>query len=156
MDVDGVLTDGIYGNNGQVKAFNVQDGMGNPGAPGRFAGLLRGIRGQSRERGQRTEDNRPPAVLPASGGWRCPAAVRCFTGGAAFIGDDLNDPPAAWWTHGGGGQCCGRGETGGYFRTQAPGGRGAVREVIERIPKTGPGNLVKEVAAGARTAITVI
>ncbi|NLC57617.1 MAG: HAD-IIIA family hydrolase [Armatimonadetes bacterium] len=143
MDVDGVLTDGVLylGRSGEeLKAFHVHDGLGLALARGaglqvafvtgrsseavrRRAGelgvehLLEGVR----HKGEALRDLARRLELPREA--------------VAFVGDDLNDLPAF--------AACGlpiavadapaRVRAAAAWVTQARGGRGAVREVVEGI-----------------------
>lgn len=162
MDVDGVLTDGeiIYGNNGQeLKAFNAQDGMGITLARrvGLYVALVTGrsseaVRRRAEELGitsfrQGIANKRESmeSILQELGVSREETA---------FIGDDLNDLSVMTWV----GlpvavaNAALEVKQAAAFCTQASGGRGAVREVIERILKEQGlwEKVLAEVAAGAR------
>ncbi len=143
MDVDGVLTDGVlYQSSGgdEMKAFHVRDGMGI--ALALRAGLeVAFVTARSSEvMRRRAAELKVPHLLQGVRDKR--AAVRDLAErlglppeAVAFIGDDLNDLPAFSW--------CGlpvavadapeRVRAAAAWVTGAPGGRGAVREVVERI-----------------------
>jgi len=148
MDVDGVLTDGriiwgaapASGNLLELKAFDVKDGLGLSLA--RAAGIrLAWITGRvSRLVAQRARElqidrlcervrDKGVALSELCAEWEIPLAE------AAFVGDDLNDLLAF--------RCAGLriavGDAAPEVReaadwiTGAPGGRGAVREVVEAL-----------------------
>ncbi len=143
LDVDGVLTDGtlyLSASGDEMKAFHARDGMGialalsaglevafvtartseivrRRAAELRVPHALQGVRDKS------------AAVKELAARLEVPAAA------VAFIGDDLNDLPVFAW--------CGLAiavadaaapvRAAAHWVTQAPGGRGAVREAVERI-----------------------
>jgi 3-deoxy-D-manno-octulosonate 8-phosphate phosphatase (KDO 8-P phosphatase) len=143
VDVDGVLTDGgiVLGSGGlELKQFHVRDGSGLKlwHQAGRRTALISGrssvaVEARAKELGigwvfQGAAEKLPAFRLALSMAAVGPEAVCC-------VGDDLPDLPAL--------QLCGLAvavadacaEVGAQaqYVTQAPGGRGAVREVIELI-----------------------
>mgnify|MGYP000861084422 FL=1 len=142
MDVDGVLTDGtlyLTASGDEMKAFHVRDGMGIALAlcggleiafvTGRSSDL---VRRRATELGVRhvlegIHDKRAALMELAERLGLAPAEI-------AFVGDDLNDLPAL--------SCCGlpvavadapqQVRAAAAWITEAPGGRGAIREVAER------------------------
>jgi len=145
MDVDGVLTDGqiIYGNNGQeLKAFNVQDGMGITLA--HRAGLYTAIvTGRTSEAVSRRAEElritvcRQGVTSKREGLESVLQQLGVSPEETVFIGDDLNDLPAMALVDlpVAVANAVVEVKQAAIFCTQAPGGRGAVREVIERILK---------------------
>jgi len=144
-DVDGVLTDGaiIQNDDGrEIKSFSVLDGTG-------FAlGALVGLRGaflsgrRSRVVTHRARECQIDLVAQgvASGG-KAETFVRlCRQAGvtpgeAAYVGDDLIDLPVfeqAGWAVAVA-NAVPEVRRRAHFVTRTPGGRGAVREVIERL-----------------------
>jgi YrbI family 3-deoxy-D-manno-octulosonate 8-phosphate phosphatase len=143
VDVDGVLTDGgiIYGDSGiEVKAFHVRDGAGLKlwQAAGKQAALISG-------RASRVVEVRAAEVgigMVFQGIGEKLLAYRQVLAAAGmrpeqvcFIGDDLPDLPVL-------GNCglavavadaCSDVRAVAHYITRTPGGRGAVREVIELI-----------------------
>lgn len=143
MDVDGVLTDGtlyLSASGDEAKAFHVRDGMGIALAlsaglevafvTGRASDL---VHRRAAELGVRhvlegIRDKRAALIELAGRLGLEPAET-------AFVGDDLNDLPALSW--------CGlpvavadaprQVRAAAAWTTEAPGGRGALREVAERI-----------------------
>lgn len=141
-DVDGVLTDGliIYGSgNTEFKGFNIKDGLGI-----KMAWLMKlsvvWITGRISDAVARRADELNVQVYQGIGdkdaGLRAVAADRGLSlDEIAYVGDDLNDLPAL--------------RIAGYpiavadstaeviqaaaYVTHAPGGHGAIREVIEHI-----------------------
>jgi 3-deoxy-D-manno-octulosonate 8-phosphate phosphatase (KDO 8-P phosphatase) len=143
LDVDGVLTDGrvVYGDNGvELKAFDIRDGAGIKAwqMVGHQVALISGrsspvVERRAVELGirhlhQGVQDKRAAyRQILEHGNWK-PAQVCC-------MGDDLPDLPLL--------SDCGLAvavadacidvRTAAHVVTRAPGGRGAVREVIELI-----------------------
>jgi 3-deoxy-D-manno-octulosonate 8-phosphate phosphatase (KDO 8-P phosphatase) len=143
VDVDGVLTDGgiIYSDNGaELKQFHVRDGSGLKiwQFVGKRTALITGRRSQlvevrAAELGidpviQGAVDKMPPyRELLRTGGWR-PEQV-------CYVGDDVPDLPIM--------RNCGLAAAvadaasevvaDAHYVARAPGGRGAVRDVIELI-----------------------
>ncbi len=144
-DVDGVLTDGavVFDNQGiESKRFHVRDGTGIrlwQRAGGRF-GLITGrtshvVEVRAAELGialvRQGVDDKPPAVreILASLGLRGEQVC--------YIGDDLPDLPVFGQVGLGVAVCnaCAEVRATAHLVTQAAGGMGAVREVIETILK---------------------
>ena len=143
LDVDGVLTDGaiIYGDSGvELKAFHVRDGSGLKiwSRMGKQAAIVTGRASKIVERRalelgiglvfQSVEDKLEAFEQILSG-------ARLRAEQACFVGDDLPDLPILV-------RCglavavadaCAEVRTAAHHVTRAPGGRGAVREVIEVI-----------------------
>ncbi|MBI3948195.1 MAG: HAD hydrolase family protein [Armatimonadetes bacterium] len=143
MDVDGVLTDGVLYQTSageEMKAFHVRDGMGI--ALARHAGLEVAfvtarasavVRRRAAELGVRhvLDGVRDKRAALAALVERLGLAAHAV----AFIGDDLNDLPAF--------AACAlsiavadappRVREAAMWVTRAPGGRGAIREVVERL-----------------------
>jgi YrbI family 3-deoxy-D-manno-octulosonate 8-phosphate phosphatase len=143
LDVDGVLTDGsiIYTNDGaEIKAFHVRDGSGLKWWTqlGKKAGIITGrqsalVERRAAELGisavrQGVEDKKATFLqMVQANGVRAEAAC--------YVGDDLIDVPVL--------RICGLGvavadacaeaQQAAAYVTRAPGGRGAVREVIELL-----------------------
>jgi 3-deoxy-D-manno-octulosonate 8-phosphate phosphatase (KDO 8-P phosphatase) len=147
LDVDGVLTEGgiVYGETGaqvslEIKSFHVRDGSGlklwhragkrSAVITGRSSGLVE-VRaaelGVSRVFQGAADKSRPLAQLLCETGLS--AAAVCY------VGDDVPDVPPL--------RVCGlavavadacpEARAVAHYVTRAPGGRGAVREIIERI-----------------------
>lgn len=143
LDVDGVLTDGgiIYGDDGvELKKFHVRDGSGLKiwQFVGKRAAIISGrtsrvVEVRAAELGiapvYQGRSEKMPAYrsLLADGNLR-PEQV-------CFIGDDVPDLPLL--LHCGlavaVADACAEARAAAHYVTTAPGGRGAVREVIERI-----------------------
>lgn len=143
MDVDGVLTDGVLyqsADGDEIKAFHVRDGMGI--ALGLRAGLAVAFvtaRASAVVRRRAKELGVPHVLLDvrdkAAAVQGLAQQLDLDAGAVAFIGDDLNDLPVFSW--------CGmavavadapeRVRAAADWVTTAPGGRGAVREVVEHI-----------------------
>lgn len=146
MDVDGVLTDGriILGNDGEeLKAFHVHDGLGITlaHAAGLHTAIITGRESEIvRRRGSelKIHDIHQKVTDKAACIKMLLQKYQLSLDEVAFIGDDLNDVPlflqvglavavadatteAKQFAH---------------FVTQAPGGRGAVREIIAFILKS--------------------
>lgn len=144
MDVDGVLTNGeiIYGEQptAELKAFNILDGLGITVA--RHAGLMTAvITGRKSAAVQRRAEEL--GITYVIQGCRDKgAALRHLLARlglqrekAAFIGDDINDILAfreCGWKVAVANASKDLKEKADYI-TQAPGGQGAVREIIEMI-----------------------
>lgn len=143
MDVDGVLTDGVLYQTSagdEMKAFHVHDGMGIALAlcAGLEVALVTArsseiVRRRAKELGVRhvAEGVRDKATLLRD----LAGCLDVAPAAVAYIGDDLNDLPAFAW-------CglpiavadaAGRVRSAAAWVTRAPGGRGAVREVVEGI-----------------------
>ncbi|NIA21503.1 MAG: HAD hydrolase family protein [Anaerolineaceae bacterium] len=144
-DVDGVLTDGriIYDSSGaETKQFHVRDGSGLKYwlRAGRQAALLSGRSCQATER-RAAELGITLLAQGAKDKWpameRILTAAGCTAAEAAYLGDDLPDLPVM--------QRVGfpvavadavaEVRAAAAYVTQTPGGRGAVREVVELILK---------------------
>jgi 3-deoxy-D-manno-octulosonate 8-phosphate phosphatase (KDO 8-P phosphatase) len=147
VDVDGVLTAGgiAYGERAgvvdeEIKTFHVRDGSGLKlwGRAGKRSAILTGrtsglVRVRADELGVThvvqgaAEKLAPLEQLLAGAG--LPASAACY------VGDDLPDVPAM--RHCGlavaVADACAEARRVAHYTTRAPGGRGAVREVIERV-----------------------
>ena len=143
VDVDGVLTEGsiVYGTGGlEAKRFHVRDGSGLKlwKLAGRRSAFLTGrsspmVDGRAAELGvdfvfQGASDKLPAYKRLLEDAALAPSAI-------AYVGDDLPDLPpmrhcglAAAVADG-----CREVRSAAHYVTRAPGGRGAVREVIELI-----------------------
>lgn len=143
LDVDGVLTDGhiVYTDGGkEIKAFHVRDGTALKmwRRAGKKAGLLTGRRSNIVER--RAQELEMSVVVQG-----CADKGQAFADllqrlevrpeNVAFIGDDLVDLPVL-------DRCglavavadgCPEVVQAAHYVTEAPGGRGAVREVVELV-----------------------
>ena len=143
LDVDGVLTDGsiIYSAAGdEIKAFHVRDGSGIKlwTGLGKRAGIITGRKSAIVQR--RAAELGVQAVVQGAEDKRSAfdAMLREFDlspAQACYVGDDLPDVPvlrraglAVSVADG-----CDEARAAAHLVTQRPGGRGAVREVIERI-----------------------
>lgn len=143
VDVDGVLTDGgiVYTANGvEVKEFHVRDGSGLKcwEKAGKRAGLITGrnspiVEQRAKELGIGLVIQGAAEKLPAFR--RLLAEAGVLPEQACYIGDDLPDLPPLR-------NCglavavadaCAEARAAAHYITQAPGGRGAVREAIELI-----------------------
>ncbi len=145
LDVDGVLTSGeiIYNDNGeQTKIFNVKDGLGIRllKEAGIQVGIITGRRGKALQHrcdnlgielifdGIRNKDKAIDDIHADTG-----IAIEAM----AFVGDDLPDLPAMKKV----GLAVAVGNADpliqkhAHIITQAPGGKGAVREISEAILK---------------------
>lgn len=143
LDVDGVLTDGsiVYADNGvEVKSFHVRDGSGLKlwHMAGKRSAIISGRKSSVVE--IRASELGIGKVIQGAADKRAALAemlahadVRAEQ--VAFIGDDLPDLPLLRW-------CglavavadaCVEVRAAAQYVTRAPGGRGAVREVIELI-----------------------
>jgi 3-deoxy-D-manno-octulosonate 8-phosphate phosphatase (KDO 8-P phosphatase) len=145
-DVDGVLTDGVIALNDsgvETKHFSVRDGMAYAmwHRAGKHAAILSGRRAQAVER--RAAELKIKHVLQ---GYEQKAApfrtlidgLRLSPSQVCFVGDDLADLPVLRSV---GLAACPSDATAevkdaAHLITQAPGGRGAVREVVEVILKS--------------------
>src|SRR5260370_23972876 len=145
VDVDGVVTDGgiVYTDNGvEVKGFHGRDGSGLKlwRLAGKGAALISGrtsraVEVRAAELGiapvvQGVADKLPAFRTLLSGAGRRPEEV-------CYLGDDVPDLPVLR-------ECglaaavadaCGEVRAAAQYVTRAPGGLGAVREVIEVIPR---------------------
>ncbi|MFN4259837.1 MAG: KdsC family phosphatase [Gemmataceae bacterium] len=143
LDVDGVLTDGriIYADNDvEIKSFFVRDGSGLKiwSQAGKRAAIITG-RTSSLVQARAAELDIDPLVQGASAKLPALADVlqRCQLPAArvCYIGDDLPDVPAlrACGLAVAVADACPEVKDVAHYVTQAPGGRGAVRETIEMI-----------------------
>jgi 3-deoxy-D-manno-octulosonate 8-phosphate phosphatase (KDO 8-P phosphatase) len=143
MDVDGVLTDGsiIYSDQGaELKAFHVRDGSGLKIwlTCGKRASLLTGraspiVARRAAELGLTSVVQGAHDKLPAFS--ELVAEQKLSMEQVAYVGDDVPDLPVL--------RCCGlavavadacqEARDLAHYRTQLPGGRGAVRETIELV-----------------------
>ena len=143
LDVDGVLTEGgiVYGTGGlEVKHFHVRDGSGLKlwKLAGRRSAFITGrsspmVDGRAAELGVDFVFQGASDKLPAYK--RLLETVALPPSAVGYIGDDLPDLPpmrqsglAATVADG-----CREARSAAHYVTRAPGGRGAVREVIELI-----------------------
>lgn len=142
LDVDGVLTDGsiMYGPSMELKSFHVADGLGLVVAM--RAGLqVAWITGRSSEAvRQRVRELNISLLLEGSANKREGLLAACRRLGvppesAAYVGDDLNDLPAFGVAGLRVAVANGAEEVrrAADWVTSARGGRGAVREVVERL-----------------------
>jgi 3-deoxy-D-manno-octulosonate 8-phosphate phosphatase (KDO 8-P phosphatase) len=141
LDVDGVLTDGsiIYGDDGtELKAFHVRDGSGLKIwlASGKKACLLTGrsspiLTRRAAELGLTAVVQGSHDKLPAFRELLVQHNVRAEQ--TAYAGDDVPDLPvlAACGLALAPADACPEARALAHYVTQLPGGRGAVREVIE-------------------------
>jgi 3-deoxy-D-manno-octulosonate 8-phosphate phosphatase (KDO 8-P phosphatase) len=143
VDVDGVLTDGsvVYTDNGvEVKAFHVRDGSGLKlwRLAGKTAALISGRTSRAVEV-RAAELGIAPVVQGAAD--KLPA-FRTLLGAAerrpeevCYLGDDVPDLPVlrACGLAVAVADACAEVRAAAHYVTRAPGGRGAVREVIELI-----------------------
>ena len=144
-DVDGVLTDGgiVLDNHGvETKRFNIRDGLGVKlwrRAGGEF-GLITArnshvVQARASELGitlvRQGVERKLPAAIAAAESLGFDASEVCY------IGDDLPDLPVIRWA----GLGCAVGDAALEVRqhanlvTDAVGGAGAVREIVERVLK---------------------
>jgi len=145
MDCDGVLTDGriwLFENGEEQKGFHTRDGLGIDllHRAGLRSGIISGRNSSAVEQRARSlgmsfvrqgcEDKRQAFTDTLTEAGVTPAEV-------AFIGDDLNDIPLMLQSGLGVAVADAAFETRehAYYVTQATGGFGAVREVIELILK---------------------
>ncbi len=143
VDVDGVLTDGriVYSDGGEeLKAFHVRDGSGLKlwRAQGKKAGIITGRRSPVVERRaaelgldvvvQGAEDKR--AALE-----RVLEEMGVTVGQTCYVGDDLPDVPLLHRCGVGVAvaDACAEARAAADYITSTPGGRGAVREVVELL-----------------------
>jgi 3-deoxy-D-manno-octulosonate 8-phosphate phosphatase (KDO 8-P phosphatase) len=143
LDVDGVLTDGsiIYADDGtEIKAFHVRDGSGLTfwHRAGKKSGIITGR--TSKLVARRAAELGISVVVQGSANKSADLArildqEKLRPEEVCFVGDDLPDVPALR-------QCglavavadaCAEVRELAHYVTQCPGGRGAVREVIEVI-----------------------
>jgi 3-deoxy-D-manno-octulosonate 8-phosphate phosphatase (KDO 8-P phosphatase) len=143
VDVDGVLTDGgiLLGTGGlEVKQFHVRDGSALKlwREAGRFAALISGrnspvVEARARELGVHWVFQGAGDKLPAFR--RLLAEAGVGPEAVCYVGDDLPDLPPM--RHCGlaaaVADACPEVRACAHFVTRAPGGRGAVREVIELL-----------------------
>jgi 3-deoxy-D-manno-octulosonate 8-phosphate phosphatase (KDO 8-P phosphatase) len=143
LDVDGVLTDGsiVYADDGtEIKTFHVRDGSGLKlwVREGKRAAVLSGRKSRA-VKVRAVELGIDPIIQGAADKL---GAYRKLLAGAglrpeqvAFVGDDLPDLPLL--RHCGlavaVADACAEVRAEAHYVTRAPGGRGAVREVIELI-----------------------
>ncbi len=143
LDVDGVLTAGriVYSDRGEeIKAFHVRDGSGLKiwTSLGKRAAIISGRRSPAVQR-RAAELGVTPVHQGVEDKAAALAAVLAELGltadRACCVGDDLPDVPLLR-------RCglavavadaCPEAREDAHFVTAAPGGRGAVREVIERV-----------------------
>jgi 3-deoxy-D-manno-octulosonate 8-phosphate phosphatase (KDO 8-P phosphatase) len=145
-DVDGVLTDGVIALNGQgdeTKYFHVRDGMGYAlwHHSGKLSAILSGRRSAAVDhraaelkighvlQGQEQKAGRLRALIEE---------LRLRPRQVCFVGDDLADLPALLTV---GLAVCPADavdevKSAVHFVTQAPGGQGVLREVVETILKS--------------------
>lgn len=145
MDVDGVLTDGsiIYTSAGEeVKTFNVKDGAGVKywTRAGHAAGIITGrssvmVERRASELGIRHLEMGQKAKLPAFE--KVLAAAGATPEQTIMIGDDLMDLPLLRRVGFGVAVADAVGDLkdAAHFVTEAKGGKGAVREVVELVLK---------------------
>jgi 3-deoxy-D-manno-octulosonate 8-phosphate phosphatase (KDO 8-P phosphatase) len=145
MDVDGVLTDGILTldeRGGEIKRFHVRDGAGIAlwHQAGKHTAILSGRSSAAVDR-RAAELGIAPVIqgVPhkADPFRRLLAELGLELGQACYIGDDLPDLPVLSIAGLGLAACpadaAAEVRQAAHLVTQAPGGRGAVREVIEII-----------------------
>lgn len=145
LDVDGVLTDGglWYGPEGELfKRFDVKDGHGLVVA--RLCGLSAAILTARRSKIVEARA-RELGLSPVSQGNRDKRAglfklleeANVSASRAAYVGDDLNDlaPMEEVRLAACPADACAEARARAHYVAQAPGGRGAVREVIELLLK---------------------
>jgi len=143
VDVDGVLTDGsiIYSDHEtELKAFHVRDGSGLKlwARAGRKMGILTGRSSSlvARRAAELDMDVVIQGAVDKLTEYRRLLAERQWTpDDVCYVGDDLPDVPVLR-------QCglavavadgCGEARAAAHYVTQHPGGRGAVREVVELV-----------------------
>ena len=144
LDVDGVLTAGdiILGDGGEYKAFNVQDGFGIRLAldAGLLVGILTGR--TSRPVEMRARELRLPIVIQGAQ-VKLPAYEQMLKEQnlrdeeVCYMGDDLLDTPVLKRVGLSAAPADARPEVRRmvHWVSEAPGGRGAVRELVEFILK---------------------
>jgi 3-deoxy-D-manno-octulosonate 8-phosphate phosphatase (KDO 8-P phosphatase) len=143
MDVDGVLTDGriVYSDRGEeLKAFHVRDGSGIKLwlRQGKRAALLTGRKSPIVER--RAAELGISAVIQGADD-KLPAFEALLrdqgvtAAQTAYVGDDLPDVPALLRSGlaAAVADACAEARAAAHYVAQAPGGQGAVREVIELV-----------------------
>ena len=143
VDVDGVLTDGaiIYGDNGvDIKAFHVRDGSGFKiwQRAGKRAAVITG-RTSSVVDVRAAELGISPVVQGAADKLPAYGAILTETGfepgQVCYVGDDV--PDLSILTRCGlavaVADACSEARAAAQYVTRTPGGRGAVREVVELI-----------------------
>jgi len=146
MDCDGVLTDGriwLFENGEEQKGFHTRDGLGIDllHRAGLRSGIISGRTSKAVETRARTlgmsfviqgHENKVQAFLDVL------AQAGVANAEVAFIGDDLNDIPLMVQSGLGVAVADAAFETRehAHYVTKAPGGFGAVREVIELILKS--------------------
>jgi 3-deoxy-D-manno-octulosonate 8-phosphate phosphatase (KDO 8-P phosphatase) len=145
MDCDGVLTDGriwLLENGEEQKTFNVRDGLGIDllHKAGLKSGVISGRTSTALERRARDlkiEFIRQGAVDKVNAFEELLSLAGVDRGDVAFIGDDLNDIPLMKRAELGVAVADAAEETrsAAHYVTDARGGHGAVREVVEIILK---------------------
>jgi 3-deoxy-D-manno-octulosonate 8-phosphate phosphatase (KDO 8-P phosphatase) len=146
MDVDGTLTDGtitLSAEGGDTKTFHAHDGAGIKLLPGLgiTPAIISGRHSETTAR--RARELGIEHVEQAVGDKAARLTDLCDRLGlrteqAAFVGDDLSDVPAmclAGWSAAPA-DAAETARTVATFVSQAPGGRGAVREAIEALLQT--------------------
>lgn len=143
MDVDGVLTDGriVYSDRGEeLKAFHVRDGSGIKLwlKQGKRAALLTGrkspiVARRAAELGISAVVQGADDKLPAFEALLRDQGVTVAR--TAYVGDDLPDVPALLRSGlaAAVADACAEARAAAHYVTQATGGQGAVREVIELV-----------------------
>jgi 3-deoxy-D-manno-octulosonate 8-phosphate phosphatase (KDO 8-P phosphatase) len=143
IDVDGVLTDGsiVYTDNGvEVKAFHVRDGSGLKiwQLAGKRAALITGrtsraVEVRAAELGIAPVLQGVQEKLPAF--WTLLAGTKCQPEQVCYVGDDVPDLPVLLNCGLGAAvaDACVEVRAVAHYVTRAPGGRGAIREIIELI-----------------------
>jgi 3-deoxy-D-manno-octulosonate 8-phosphate phosphatase (KDO 8-P phosphatase) len=143
VDVDGVLTDGaiIYGDNGvDIKAFHVRDGSGFKmwQRAGKRAAVITGrtssvVDVRAAELGISPVVQGAPDKLPAYRGILADTGFEA--GQVCYVGDDV--PDLSILTRCGlavaVADACAEARAAAHYVTRTPGGRGAVREIVELI-----------------------
>ncbi|TVP95345.1 MAG: HAD-IIIA family hydrolase [Planctomycetaceae bacterium] len=142
-DVDGVLTNGellIDASGNETKAFHVRDGLGIKRwqAAGMSFGLISSraspaVTRRAAELGIRYVLQGIEEKLPAAK--RLAAELGISPAEIAYIGDDLPDLPVMGWVglSVAPADACADCLARATWRTDLPGGRGAVRELVERL-----------------------
>jgi 3-deoxy-D-manno-octulosonate 8-phosphate phosphatase (KDO 8-P phosphatase) len=143
LDVDGVLTDGgiVYGDSGlEVKAFHVRDGSGLKlwHAAGKRSAILTGrsspvVAVRAAELGVASVCQ--GAADKLAGLLRLQEEAGAPPRATCYVGDDLPDVPAmrSVGLAVAVADACPEARAAAHYVTAAPGGRGAVREAVERI-----------------------
>jgi 3-deoxy-D-manno-octulosonate 8-phosphate phosphatase (KDO 8-P phosphatase) len=159
LDVDGVLTDGgiIYSDAGaELKQFHVRDGVGLAlwRRAGKRAAIITGRTSAVVE--ARAAELGVGPVIQGSGDKLASfrqvlGEVAVAAGQTCFVGDDLPDLPVLLncGLAVGVADACGEVREAAHYVTRLPGGRGAVREVVELI--LGAQGRWREVIAGFRS-----